>query len=134
MEETKTVKDIFTTYDVIDGYIKNERGNSLEDIQQHVIAELKKISSPIAEGYGIKNLYDCLDYLSIMDYKGARSWPINYNWIACYYVTGGSEGYYFHVDHILDGKSERLLLGKTLIENRDLAAKINAALGEIFQV
>jgi len=136
--ENKTVKDIFTTYDVVDGYIKNERGNSLDEIRQHVISELKKLPLPVEyKDYGT-TFNDLLDYFSLgtWQYKDKnKTWPTDYRWIACYYVTGGSEGYYFHIDVLTDdNKRELIFLGKTLIENRDLAAEINSVLAKIFQV
>jgi len=45
----------------------------------------------------------------------------NYRWIACYAVTGGSEGHYVHIDLIhgydqdWSGKALHLITGKTFL-------------------
>lgn len=45
----------------------------------------------------------------------------NYRWIACYAVTGGSEGHYIHIDLIhgydqdWSGKALHLITGKTFL-------------------
>lgn len=36
-----------------------------------------------------------------------------FRFIACYPVTGGSEGHYIHIDVVKDGKHEPIFLGKT---------------------
>ncbi len=50
---------------------------------------------------------------------GLRSgafWPTDVKWIACYAVTGGTEGWYWHVDIIRsDGSRDMVFLGKTFI-------------------
>jgi hypothetical protein len=56
-----------------------------------------------------------------------RLWPAGYRWIACYPVTGGSEGYYVHVDRVFATKDghwahETLILSKCW--SFDLACKI----------
>jgi len=41
-------------------------------------------------------------------------WPTDTHWIACYAVTGNSEGHYIHVDLIRTGETRDLVfLGKT---------------------
>jgi len=122
---------------VVDGYVKNERGNSLQEIRQYIINELKKLPLPATyKDYGT-SFNDLLDYFSLgtWQYKNEnKTWPTNYNWVSCYYVTGGSEGYYFHIDVIKEDKRELMFLGKTLIENRGLAGEINNAISRIMQV
>jgi hypothetical protein len=137
-QKIETRHDVFTTYDVIDGYVKNERGNPMQDILKHIKAELKKIISTTYTEEPI-TLYACLDYFDEAQAPWLApkhtTWPTEYHWLACYYVTGGSEGYYFHVDLIdADGKREMLFLGKTLIERRQLAAEITGALSSIIGV
>src|SRR5271156_7120122 len=34
------------------------------------------------------------------DYKYSAPWPVDVRWIAVFYVTGNSEGYYIHIDAI----------------------------------
>jgi len=136
----ETRHDVFTTYDVVDGLVKNERGNPMKGILKHIKTELKKITSTTYTEEPI-SLCDCLDYFdqaTSYTAKGAKRralWPVSYHWLVCYYVAGGSEGYYFHVDMIdADGKREMLFLGKTLIERRELAAEITGALSSIIGV
>lgn len=38
------------------------------------------------------------------------AWPVSYRWIACYAVTGGSEGWYTHIDAIMPDRSVTNLL------------------------
>jgi len=58
----------------------------------------------------------------------------HYRWIACYAVTGTSEGHYIHVDRIYQAKPhaswthEQLFLGKTF-GGYDVACKVAAYLG-----
>jgi len=44
-------------------------------------------------------------------------WPTGYRWLAVYVVTGGSEGFYLHVDAIFDDAGawirKPLVVGKT---------------------
>ena len=48
-------------------------------------------------------------------------WPVGYRWVAVYVVTGGSEGFYLHVDLLYPalgvdrpGRRVALILGKSL--------------------
>jgi len=87
---------------------------------------------------------DGLDYFSVaslIQYDNARRHqPIGKaRWIACYAVTGGSEGHYIHVDRIYEATEyartftlEALFLGKTFSgydKACELAAYIGARLG-----
>ena len=51
-------------------------------------------------------------------------WPLRYAWVACYAVTGGSEGHYIHID-VITREDKRILmsLGKTF-EGMDKALLI----------
>lgn len=56
--------------------------------------------------------------------KDQSVWPSKYKWIACYAVTGGSEGHYIHIDAVTpDEPSRGLFLGKTFL-GMDHAQKI----------
>jgi hypothetical protein len=91
----------------------------------------------------INNVYEYLkkslpkdmidEYFSCMsEYKkkGDQPFPQDYDWIACYAVTGGSEGHYVHVDIIKDGTRELLYLAKTFM-GYDHACEIAAHLGKM---
>lgn len=54
------------------------------------------------------------------------TWPDRVRWIACYAVTGGSEGHYIHVDLIYyDKRRDLVFLGKTF-QGMEHAQKIAA--------
>lgn len=62
--------------------------------------------------------------------RGDQNFPQDYNWIACYAVTGGSEGHYVHVDIIKEDKRTLLYLAKTF-RGYDHACEIAAHLGKM---
>lgn len=73
------------------------------------------------------------EYFSNMakyDKSGNEAFPQEYNWIACYAVTGGSEGHYVHVDIIKGDKRQMLYLAKTF-RGYDHACEIAAHLGKM---
>jgi hypothetical protein len=107
----KTDHDLYSTWDVTDDhYCINDRKNSLFSIFEQV---RKKLIADYPE------LMEQADYFSYDydndTYKHTALCP-EFRWIAVYYVRGGSEGYYVHVESRQDGKSEMLFLGKTLCE------------------
>ena len=63
------------------------------------------------------------EYFSLAIETDATFWKLleSYRWIACYAVTGGSEGHYIHVDLIdgfdreWTGKALHLITGKTFL-------------------
>jgi hypothetical protein len=63
------------------------------------------------------------EYFSLSIVTDETFWSLNerYRWIACYAVTGGSEGHYIHVDLISGygedwtGKALHLITGKTFL-------------------
>lgn len=57
--------------------------------------------------------------------NGASQFP-RYRFLACYPVTGGSEGHYVHVDVLKDGKHIPVFLGKTF-KGMDFACTVAAA-------
>lgn len=127
--ETKT--DLFTTYDVTEDWLcVNERGRTYGDIEADIIRKMKEEHL---------EAWKMLDYFGLeYDYRRQRKgdyFPVQWKWIACYYVKGGSEGYYFHVDLIdSDGKRDLIFLGKTLSESRSDAEVIQNALSRVFEV
>ena len=52
--------------------------------------------------------------LSVSREIEAQYWPLRFAWVACYAVTGGSEGHYIHID-VITREDKRILmsLGKT---------------------
>jgi hypothetical protein len=68
-----------------------------------------------------------------VDSQGDRLFP-DAHWIACYPITGGSEGHYIHIDLIYsDGSREMLFLAKTF-EGFDRAAQIAMAAAYLLDV
>lgn len=73
-----------------------------------------------------------MDYLSINRYDD-KTWPAEYWHIAIYAVTGGSEGYYVHIDAITDkGEIKNLMLAKIWTKPR--AIQLAARLAELLPV
>ena len=74
------------------------------------------------------SLYGHLDYLSLGGLtEGHLPWPSSWSWIACFVVTGGSEGHYLHVEVITNDQRWLLYLGKTF-SGIDKALEISNAL------
>ena len=127
----RTVTDLFTIYDVTeDGYCVNERGRTYGNIEADIIRKMKEKH---------REAWEMLDYFGL-EYEYRRQhkgdyFPIQWHWIAVYYVKGGSEGFYFHVDLIdNDGQRDLIFLGKTLSEDRSDAEMIQNALARVFEV
>lgn len=125
--------DIYIEYDVLFHHCINMKQRTVAQVYKYVLDNVPA------------GLFDEMDYFSI-----ART-PINtpsrdflwpkFRWVSVYYVTGGSEGYYLHVDTIgeQDGGRDRrmMLLGKTLLKGkagRDYMAKVCKVLSEILWV
>jgi len=127
-----TQDDMFSTWDVThDGYCINDRAKSMSSVKAAVQLKLQ-------EDY--PELYQALDYFSLdTDYSYSDKpdiFPINSR-IAVFYVKGGSEGYYIHVEAMNDGKFSTLILGKTLYEGEhgiEIAEKTANAISRIMQV
>ena len=127
--ETKT--DLFTTYDVTEDWLcVNERGRRYRDIEADIIRKMKEEHL---------EAWEMLDYFGL-EYEYRRQhegdyFPTSWHWIAVYYVKGGSEGFYFHVDLIdNDGERKLIFLGKTLSEDRSDAEMVQNALSRVFEV
>lgn len=68
-----------------------------------------------------ENLID--EYFSVSGMAEQPFWKLveSHRWIACYAVTGGSEGHYVHIDlicgydHDWTGKALHLITGKTFL-------------------
>jgi hypothetical protein len=66
-------------------------------------------------------------------------WPTEYRWLAVFYVTGTSEGYYVHINTISRAagradKPETICLGLAKTYDRDNAAEIAMMASRLLQV
>lgn len=121
---TETRIDFFTMYDVTsDRRCINERGRLVQDVFKDVEEQLK---TKYPDAWGMLD-YFCID---CVEGEKVKNWPVKWRWIKCFYVSGDSEGFYFHVE--LNGKL--MFLGKTLSKSRDDAEKIQNALARIMKV
>ena len=125
----KTVRELFTTYDVTHEHLCiNSRGNLLKDIFHEVQEQLEKKNRKLLEGS---------DYFSLDSHDPTEVWDDSFDRLAVFYVKGGSEGYYVHTE-ILKRESHRcIFLGKTLREGEagvSWAEQMVAALSRIMQV
>ena len=123
-------EDLFSVYDVdFDHRIHNERRKTIQQVCSNIIGEFKE---------QFPDIYGTLDYLGpSVDYdlgEDINSPFPEFHWIAVYYVEGGSEGYYIHVDVLYEeNKRKMILLGKTLL-GRSEAEKIANCLSRIIKV
>jgi len=86
-----------------------------------------------------ENLID--EYFSLSIETDQTFWKLleDYRWIACYAVTGGSEGHYIHVDLVqgfdrdYTGKALHLITGKTFL-GLEHALKIANRCAELLRV
>lgn len=119
----KTVRTMLTTYDVTDQhYCINEKGNPLREVFKEVEDRLWKEHPELKD--------DC-DHFSIFPTVRDQAFPTSYSWIKVFYVEGGSEGWWVHVEV----NNELLFLGKTLREGEagiSWAERMVCALGRIF--
>ncbi len=101
----------FSTYAVsVEGAIVNEEGKTLEQVYTWLCGELRKHNAPDDKwSVGPMDEY----FSNMQRHYPSRKWPADYNWIACFAVTGGSEGHYVHVESITGDKRDLLFLGKT---------------------
>lgn len=116
MEETQgtltVIKETpFSTYEVVEGYVKNEKPKTMQEVYEWVCKELKKHNT---EPYTVGPFEEYFSNMHRYNERHTRShWPLDYHWIAVFAVTGGSEGHYVHVEAITGEKRELLFLGKT---------------------
>lgn len=99
--------ELFSEYDVTDrSYVVNEIGRPIGQVFRDIEKQIPR------------------DILMEFDSYGVHCYPMKptdpfptYHWLAIYYVTGGSEGYWVHID-LINGDNERTLiwLAKTLHE------------------
>jgi hypothetical protein len=102
---------------------------SYRDLQNFLRVTLRYVT--ISGGRG---LFEVCEYFSLTSrYEHDLDAPLpSYRWVACYAVTGGSEGYYVHLDLITDDGSPALKLGRVFtiktFSGMDTALEIAAAL------
>lgn len=88
----------------------NLETTTIQDIAYQLRRELEGTDGArpaIGEGMDYCSVSSALEYTIVkgryVHNPGRRNQPIGrYRWIACYAVTGGSEGHYVHVDRIWD--------------------------------
>jgi hypothetical protein len=119
-----------------EGHCINFRPNLLKEISQEVMDKLEKDHH---------SLVAHLEYWSVEygpDPYGPKAhdtatWPKGFPRIAVFYVRGGSEGYYVHVEALKDGKHKNIFLAKTLLEGEGgvtWAERMVCALSRILDV
>ena len=95
-----------------EGYLKYEGQFTVKEVYDAILQLLPEHGIDINYGSpgGLEYFSSVLDNHGNQEKEFPRS-----RWIACYVVTGGSEGHYIHVDSI-DGndKREMVFLGKSL--------------------
>jgi len=106
------------------GYLKYSGQFTVKEVYDAIVKLLPE--------YGIE--IERLEYFSCCseyNYENSnREFPRS-RWIACYVVTGDSEGHYIHVDSIdEEGKRKMVFLGKSLV-GRDYAEKFCNAVSRI---
>lgn len=109
----ETKETPFETYQVNDkGLVVNEQPKTMEQVYGWLCDELKKENEPDDKwSVGPFDEY----FSNMLRHHPSRQWPSQHRWIACFAVTGGSEGHYVHVEAIGDEKRELLFLGKTFL-------------------
>jgi len=82
-------------------------GRSLGDICRDLSAAMKDV---LDEGISVTGW----DMGPAIEHRHTYKWPDKYRWIACYVVTGRSEGHYVHVDLIIDDSDRAMGDGRRL--------------------
>lgn len=118
------------TYEVVDGYVKNEQAKPVSQVYEYIKQKLPKYGVDLGE-------YDYFSIGTEVTYGDDKHslWPCM-DRIAVFAVEGGSEGYYIHVDAITADGAHNIFLGKTLQEGRegrDHALKLANALTHILE-
>jgi hypothetical protein len=94
------------------GYVREAGRLTIDEVCNQFNAKLKALEIAPDE-YGFYLWHDG----GSKNDKG-KEFPA-WHWIACYPVTGGSEGHYMHIDVITDrGEHKHLFLAKTLQEGQ----------------
>jgi len=112
-------EDQFSTFEVtFGGYIVHTQPKKISQVAAWIQAELQKKGIDLTE----------YDYFS-WDNPG-DPWPIDAWRVACFAVTGGSEGHYIHITALHRGEVKSLAVGKTFM-GFEHAHKLSNALAEL---
>ena len=77
------------------------------------------------------------EYFSLVcrwDVDVTSSWPERYRWIACYPVTGDSEGHYVHIDIIYHDQSRQMFVLAKTFQGMNHAWQIARRVAELLEV
>lgn len=110
------------------GYVHTIRTKTIQEVYDELVARLKFEGNLPDEYFDISATIAYNDANDKFDSGLHRNseWPV-YQWIACYPVTGNSEGHYIHVDIIdKNRQAQTIFLGKTF-HGFERAAEIAAA-------
>lgn len=128
------------------GVVRRERGRKVVEIADELRQRLDAVPGSqdetgwvcpfIDEYFGLSTVWQHKHSNGKPYYSGGCAdveWPSDYRWLACYAVTGGSEGHYIHIDFVRDdGAFEGVFLGKTfrgMAHAQRIAAKCAELLG-----
>jgi len=115
-----------------DGYCVAEKAKTIRDVRDYCVKELKKHTFVDVDGDTREVAEEGLSDMSHYMEPEMKLWPLNER-IAVFYVTGGSEGHYVHVEALVNGKNLMLFLSKTF-QGREGALRIVDALSKILEV
>jgi hypothetical protein len=109
-EIVSTGSDLYSTWEV-------QRNHRCVNIKNKTTGEIyQTVRGQLSENY--PDLWSQLDYFNMSDGSDTcKPWP-EHNWVAVFYVRGGSEGFYIHVAVLSSGKYRTMFLGKTLCEGQ----------------
>ena len=118
--------EIYVEYDVLFSHCINFKQRTVTEVYQYLMKRLPK------------KLMENMDYFATLASRKTEGadWP-EFRWVSVYYVTGGSEGYYLHVDVINKQGRDCMIVGKTLLEGkagRNYMAKVCKKISEILEV
>ena len=111
-----------------DGYVIKAIPRTIKEIQQYVntgLDDAKRKQHKDGVGHEV--------FSDQGQHDGITLWPITAHWTAVYYVTGGSEGHYVHVDAI-DGNQRTMYLLLKTFEGEDHAAWIVGVVSKLLYV
>jgi hypothetical protein len=118
-DQQKEYKEWYGTDIAIGGYIV-----------ETIPATIDEVFSYLSKSMDNEMIDEYFSNMTKYGKTGKDSFPQDYNFIACYAVTGGSEGHYVHVDIITDEHRKNLFLAKTF-KGMDHAWKIAAHIGKM---
>lgn len=112
--------EVWTEHNIKPGYLQKVRNKTIKEVYEEVKQFLIE-----------QNIYDDLDYFLISVYRENEEFP-EWRWMACYAVTGDSEGHYVHVDVLpFDGPPVHVFTAKTFL-GINHALKVSNLLTKVF--